>query len=52
MCACLGIKTSRMRSISLQETDLLTERPDDDDDDDDVLTKAKLTTINICVCVA
>ena len=40
MCACLGIKTSRMRRSSLQGTELVTERPDDDDDDDvdDVLT--------------
>ena len=56
MCACLGIKMSRMRRSSLQGTDLVTERPDDydddDDDNDDVLTKAKLATFNTCMCVA
>ena len=50
MCACLGVKTSRMRRSSLQETNLVTKRPDDDDDD--VLTKATLATFITCICVA
>ena len=47
MCACLGIKSSRMRRSSLQGADLVTERPDDD-----LLTKSKLATFNTFMCVA